>query len=313
MKRFLGPLVALAVVVLVAGGSVVLASSDGPYAFKVDGHATSQSDFDRQLEVLHQHPVLLTGDETTAFPLAGSLPGDIGRTWLQLRIQASIASDELRRMGERIVEADRTAVGYPDTGAFAKVPNDLRRVIIDDAAALNVFQRVLVGDTQPADAEIAAQLATVCPSGRYVAHILVESQTIATAIKRDLDRGGDFAQLATANSIDTGSAADGGRVGCVDTHQFVEPFQTVARTLPVGAVSDPVQTEYGWHLIVVRPNDPTATEVEDAQTALQDAAQAVASAAIAKVLQRIHVEIDPRYGRWDSKTGQVLPPKAQTG
>jgi hypothetical protein len=302
MKRFPVPLVALVAALGVIGGAVVLASGDGPYAFKVDGHVVSQATFDDELGRLHEHPVLLTGDDTTVFHDHGYVAGTLARGWLQFRIQVQIARDELRRSNVRVLEADRNAVDLPTSPGFKKLPADLRRTVIDDLATLNVFKRVVGGD----DAALAAQLQKACPSGRYVSHILVASEAVATAIKRQLDQGGDFAKLATANSIDTGSNTTGGRLGCVDGAQFVEPFETVVATLPLNVVSNPIQTQYGWHVIVVRPNDPT-----DAET--QTASDAIANGSIAKILTHLRVEIDPRYGRWSPKTAAVLAPKAQTG
>ena len=123
----------------------------------------------------------------------------------------------------------------------------------------------------------------------------------------DLDQGADFAQLATANSIDTGSAEDGGRVGCVDATEFVEPFQTFARTLPIGVVSDPVETEFGWHLIVVRASRPDRGRDPGRIRGGRERGDRRDPAAASSV------EIDPRYGRWNPATAEVLPPKAKTG
>ena len=110
------------------------------------------------------------------------------------------------------------------------------------------------------DQSLQAAVATQCPSGRYVSHILVDTEVEANAIKQALDQGGDFATIAKTNSKDA-SAKDGGKLGCIDGQNFVEPFATVAKTQPIGVVSDPVQTQFGYHLILVG-DQPSKSDVQ---------------------------------------------------
>ena len=64
--------------------------------------------------------------------------------------------------------------------------------------------------------------------------------------------GGDFATIAKAESADAGSAAQGGDLGAPFKHgQMVKPFEDAAFSLPVGQISDPVKTQFGYHIIRV--------------------------------------------------------------
>jgi peptidyl-prolyl cis-trans isomerase C len=91
------------------------------------------------------------------------------------------------------------------------------------------------------------------PQTEYnAAHILVQDEAKAKDLKAQLDGGADFAELAKANSIDTGSGAVGGDLGWFGLGMMVKPFEDAVVAAEVGKVSDPVQTDFGWHLVLVK-------------------------------------------------------------
>ena len=71
-------------------------------------------------------------------------------------------------------------------------------------------------------------------------HILVATEEEATNLKTQLDDGGDFAVLATEMSLDTGSGAQGGDLGCASPAGYVGPFADATMTATIGVVTDPV-------------------------------------------------------------------------
>jgi foldase protein PrsA len=81
------------------------------------------------------------------------------------------------------------------------------------------------------------------------AHILVEKQSQALAILERLKNGEKFAELAKTLSIDTGSGKRGGDLGYFGRGKMVKPFEAAAFKLAVGQTSDPVKTEFGYHII----------------------------------------------------------------
>jgi peptidyl-prolyl cis-trans isomerase C len=81
-------------------------------------------------------------------------------------------------------------------------------------------------------------------------HILVETEDDAKAVKAELDKGADFAELAKKKSKDPGSA-DGGDLGFFTKEQMVPEFSKVAFSLEPGKISDPVKSQFGWHIIKV--------------------------------------------------------------
>lgn len=81
-------------------------------------------------------------------------------------------------------------------------------------------------------------------------HILVQTEDEAKAIKAELEKGADFAKLAKEKSKDPG-AADGGDLGFFTKEQMVPEFSAVAFALEPGKISDPVKSQFGWHVIKV--------------------------------------------------------------
>ena len=84
----------------------------------------------------------------------------------------------------------------------------------------------------------------------HARHILVQTEDEAKAIKAELDKGADFAKLAKEKSKDPG-ASDGGDLGFFTKEQMVPDFSKVAFALEPGKISDPVKTQFGWHIIKV--------------------------------------------------------------
>ena len=86
----------------------------------------------------------------------------------------------------------------------------------------------------------------------WAAHILVDTVDLATELRAQLnDPNVSFEQLAIQNSTDTTTAPNGGDLGWFPRGTMVAPFEEAAFTLPPGQISDPVQSEFGYHLIKV--------------------------------------------------------------
>ncbi len=106
------------------------------------------------------------------------------------------------------------------------------------------------------------------PQTEYsAAHILVDTKEEADAIKAELAAGADFAELAKAKSTDTGSGANGGDLGWFGLGMMVKPFEDAVVAAKVGEVTGPVQSEFGYHLILVKEtrvaSQPTLDQLRD--------------------------------------------------
>jgi len=93
-----------------------------------------------------------------------------------------------------------------------------------------------------------------------VRHILVKPSEILTddqarerveELKTRIEAGEDFAALAREYSEDIGSAAEGGELGWTNPGQMVPEFENMMQSTPTGEVSDPVRSQFGWHILEV--------------------------------------------------------------
>jgi peptidyl-prolyl cis-trans isomerase C len=140
----------------------------------------------------------------------------------------------------------------------------------------------------------------------HARHILVESEDEAKALVEQIKGGADFATLAKEKSKDPG-AADGGDLGYFTKDQMVPEFADVAFKMYPGQLSNPVKTQFGWHIIKVedkrqRPVPELANIKEQIDAYLVRRAQ---SEYVAKLRQTAKVE---RLDRPASALPSMAPP-----
>jgi peptidyl-prolyl cis-trans isomerase C len=92
----------------------------------------------------------------------------------------------------------------------------------------------------------------------HARHLLVSTEDDAKAIKAQLDGGADFAALAKEKSIEPGAKDSGGDLGYFTQDKMVKPFADAAFALKVNEISQPIQTQFGWHVIQVLDRRPAA-------------------------------------------------------
>ncbi|QLQ20498.1 MAG: peptidylprolyl isomerase [Exiguobacterium profundum] len=159
---------------------------------------------------------------------------------------------------EVLMESVQDAITLRDD---LNLQND-RRGYLSQQALVPVVTAAVTEDA--IKAEYDARVARPAPATEYhAAHILVDSEEKAKELKAQLDGGADFAELAKANSTDTGSGAQGGDLGWFGTGMMVKPFEDAVIAAQVGKVTDPVQSDFGWHLILVQETRPAAPPALD--------------------------------------------------
>ena len=104
-----------------------------------------------------------------------------------------------------------------------------------------------------------------------VRHILIKTNELIDdaeakkrleALKQRIMDGDDFATLARSNSDDKGSAINGGDLNWVGPGDLVPPFDAAMNALAINEISDPVQTQFGWHIIMVLEREAKDNSVE---------------------------------------------------
>ena len=144
-----------------------------------------------------------------------------------------------------------------EAAGLDKEPEAARRIaFINDRALRAEYLRANVFDAI-SDEEVKAlydeQVAAFEPAEELRAsHILVDAEEKAKELIAALDGGADFAELANANSTDLGSGANGGDLDFFGRGRMVPVFEEAAFALEPGAYTKtPVQSEFGWHIILV--------------------------------------------------------------
>ncbi len=146
---------------------------------------------------------------------------------------------------------------------------------------------------------------TVCPR-----HVLVATEAEADDAAARLRGGEDFA--AVANEVSTDTATPGGELGCGPAARFVEEFSTATIEALVGEVFGPVESEFGWHVIVVA--ERTQPSREEVASAPRDhlpvtLMQAEFTRWFNDKLDEVEITVLPEVGTWAPEGPGILPPQ----
>src|ERR1700688_5058721 len=134
----------------------------------------------------------------------------------------------------------------------------------DVAARLNVLRMRVLADSEsqnylkgkdPTEAELKAEydtdIAAMDKTEYHARHILVATKELAEAAIKKIKGGAKFEDVAKAESTD-GSKTNGGDLGWFTTARMVKPFGDAVKNLKKGEMTtEPVQTQYGWHIILL--------------------------------------------------------------
>lgn len=107
----------------------------------------------------------------------------------------------------------------------------------------------------------------------WARHILVSDEAVALLTIERIRKGEDFGKVASEVSQDTGSAAQGGDLGWFGKGAMVAPFEEAAFSLPVGEISKPIKSDFGWHIIQVIARQDRPLNATEYQTATDKAFQ----------------------------------------
>lgn len=188
-------------------------------------------------------------------------------------------------LDQLIQQSAVASAGRETAGVRAQL--DLQRRNVLAAAAIGELTK-----TPPTEPEIQASydamFAQAQPTTEYsAAHILVDSEEKAKEIKAQLDGGADFGTLAEQSSTGP-SGPNKGDLGWFAADQMVKPFADAVGALDKGQISDPVQTEFGWH--VIRLNDTRLREAPPLEEVREQIAQMVLRDRVQAEIERLTAE-----------------------
>lgn len=232
---------------------------------------------------------------------------DFGITPDEARVAEGIQAitDEVTVNGSITLEEGLSGSGLTEVGMEAIAR---QRVVFDDVRLALVAE-----EPAPSEDELRAQYDTQVLSSAEVCsrHILLETEEDATAALDRALAGEDFAALAT--ELSTGpSGPDGGDLGCTAPGSFVPEFANATMDAEVGVPYGPVQSSFGWHVILVESRTvPTFEELRDTiQASLADLnANNLFNEWLTGKLAGAGIVVEEQYGTWtNDPTPAVLPP-----
>ncbi|WIV19283.1 peptidylprolyl isomerase [Paenibacillus polygoni] len=246
---------------------------------KYDGGEITENEFNTEMKIMKfmspQYAQLMEMDEFREYLVEQQV------TYEYLSNQAS---EESKKQGEE--EADNQLAQMKEQVGDEQWKAMLENYELTEADIKNYMARVLtiVKDKSPkvTEEELKAQY-DASPEQFITAtvrHVLIsfqdpetqeeraegEALKIAKEVKAKLDKGEDFAAVAKKYSEDPGSAENGGLYEDTPIVSWVEAFKEAAKTLEINKISDPVETDYGYHIIKVeKRTEPTFEELTQEQ------------------------------------------------
>jgi parvulin-like peptidyl-prolyl isomerase len=130
----------------------------------------------------------------------------------------------------------------------AQVRDDVRASLLSEGIKKKLTAGASVSPSEVRSYYDAHRQVYTTPQTRVVSHILVKNKALADRLYAQLKAGASFAALAKKYSTDPGSKANGGQL-TITRGQTVPEFDRTAFALRTGALSKPVHTQYGWHII----------------------------------------------------------------
>lgn len=209
-----------------------------------------------------------------------------GANALETLIQQSIIKQEAEKQNIQVSDADidkelsalKDSLGSEEAFNQALETNGVTLDALKENVITNIeIKRILEARSPISDEAIqqyydANKASLAEPEQVKASHILVSTEELANEIKAKLAAGEDFAELAKQYSTDEKSKESGGELGYFKKGDIVQEFADVAFSLEVGKISDPVKTDYGYHLIKVE-DKKGAEEVtlEESKDKIKDA------------------------------------------
>lgn len=270
------------------------AKSEGKVVLKVGTESITEKEFDNLIEGLPEQ-------------VRAQARGPMKRQVAEQVIRLKLLAQEARKKGLDTEKSMQARIQFATENLLAGAAyKDIQdNIKIDEAAARKYYDEHKSEYEKVAARHILIKFKGSPVPQREGKPELSEEQALAKVqeIRKKLLAGGDFAAIAKAESDDTGSGANGGELGTFGHGQMVPEFEKAAFALPVGQVSEPVKTQFGYHLIRVDKQEKKS--FEEARTEIETRLKPeVAGQAVEKLRKEATVTMDDAY------FGPATPPPA---
>ena len=299
-NRILVPIAALAVVLAACGGAGEVATVDGEAVTFGEVADLIPSEGDTvELELFARSLMLVIADRV--------MEDEAERQFDLTRTEADVDA----KVEELVLQSGQTEeeilTTYDLTTASLRVIA-AQQLMVDRISALLAAQEPL-----PTEETLMERYEAMLPSVTQAcsSHILLESREEADAALARALAGEDFGALAIELSVGP-SGPSRGELGCSSPDQYVAEFAAAVRDAEVNVPYGPVQTQFGWHVILV--SDRAFPSFEDVRESLVADIQAAAGGRlwtdwVAAALTAAEVTVEPEYGTWTTDpVPNVLPP-----
>lgn len=227
--------------------------------------------------------------------------------------EEEVAAEADRLIDELATEGQTREDFLVERGITEEFLQNIARQSAVDVKIRELLREDVAEPTQE-EIEEARQVARAGLTNACVSHILVASEEEAADALARLEAGEEFAALAEELSSDTGSAANGGELGCGTLEGYVASFRDAAMEAPVGEVyTTPVESQFGFHLIqVTERTDADETALPPEEELITDVEDAAILAELQEwftgIMTDATVTVNAEYGTWSPNPPSVTPP-----
>jgi peptidyl-prolyl cis-trans isomerase C len=221
-------------------------------------------------------------------------------------VRVLLLSEEGRRRKLTETEAYRNQLMYSAATILAKhTDEEIRGQVRGDEALLKAYYEAHKSEYEQIHVHhilirMQGSPAALLPGQKDLTE--AEALTKVAEIRQKIVQGADFAELARAESNDAGSRPKGGDLGFVKRGQTVPSFEEAAFALPIGELSQPVRTTYGYHLIKVEERKPTRTFEELRGELERNLENEVTRKVVEDLKAKTKVVVDPAFSATSNVT-----------
>ncbi|MFZ5823565.1 MAG: peptidyl-prolyl cis-trans isomerase [Bacillota bacterium] len=240
----------------------------------------------------------VNGDKITETQLYDEMVQGEGKQVLDRMITMKLVSQEAKKANVTVSDAEITkeideikkSLGGDAGFQQALMANNITEAQLTESIRIQLLATKILGKdikTEEADLKkyFEENLEQFDKRKLAARHILVNTEEEAKAIKAQLDGGADFSALAKEKSIEPAAKESGGDLGTFDRSSPFDPdFLAGAFALTKGQISNPVKTQFGWHIIQVTEITGDAPDFEKMKGEVKD--------------RMIDVEVQGKFGEW---------------